>query len=367
MNITFILGNGFDLQCGLATRYSDFLKEYVEFQPEDNENIRQFKSYLSKAEEQELWSDAEIAMGQYLFDFSNRNIGLYLERIKDFQYKMIYYLEKQQNRCSWKDEYKIWKVFQSFLIDSFQDIYPPNDIYLDIKNLEKDHLYNIITFNYTNLINKIILISRSNIINRRVSRSEGSELTYTDIIQSVYHIHGELSSQIIMGVNDESQLKIGPMLSLTRELKRQLIKPRMNSGMYHNWDAPAMQTIQNSDVIAIYGVSYGTTDDLWWSMIKNWLESDQNHKLVSFERNTEEEPVFRLAWEKVIYDEKKRETVLKKLGIKEGNFAYDRLVNQVYIIENTKRLNLRPLILEEEPSKLRPSRIIIPSGTLVYK
>lgn len=35
MNITFLIGNGFDLELGLKTRYIDFLAEYTK---EDNDD-----------------------------------------------------------------------------------------------------------------------------------------------------------------------------------------------------------------------------------------------------------------------------------------------------------------------------------------
>ena len=35
MNITFLIGNGFDLNLNLNTRYSDFYKYYIENDPQD--------------------------------------------------------------------------------------------------------------------------------------------------------------------------------------------------------------------------------------------------------------------------------------------------------------------------------------------
>lgn len=46
MNITYILGNGFDIQLGLKSRYCDFLAEYVKPKDEDSENVRAFREYL---------------------------------------------------------------------------------------------------------------------------------------------------------------------------------------------------------------------------------------------------------------------------------------------------------------------------------
>ena len=40
MNITFLIGNGFDLNIGLATKYSDFLKKYTEPSGKDSDLLR---------------------------------------------------------------------------------------------------------------------------------------------------------------------------------------------------------------------------------------------------------------------------------------------------------------------------------------
>ena len=344
MRITFIFGNGFDIQCGLDTRYSDFLKEYTIPKRNDSSNIRNFKRYLLESENQELWSNAELAMGIYLGDFSDSNLNDYLERIADFQYKMIYHLEKQQNRCSWKKTDDIERVFKAFIFHSFKDVIPQNDKGFDIENVPEDNLYHFITFNYTNILDKIISLSLPSSSNTARHRTIG-KYVYDDTFQPIHHVHGELASHIIMGVNDESQLITNPTLTLTKALKRVLIKPDMNYGINHNWDASAMSAIQNSDIIAIYGVSYGQTDNLWWDAIRQWLEARERHKLVSFERDLVEGPTLRLAWEKVASNVKKREGVLKKLGYIKDHPMYEQLLNQVYIILNTNLLDIGPILL----------------------
>ena len=52
MNITFLVGNGFDLNLKLDTRYTDFYKYYIEHDPKDllSESIRN---------DFEMWSDLE--------------------------------------------------------------------------------------------------------------------------------------------------------------------------------------------------------------------------------------------------------------------------------------------------------------------
>ena len=49
MNITFLIGNGFDLNLGLATAYSDFVKYYKETDAEKNVLIK-FRQDISDNE-----------------------------------------------------------------------------------------------------------------------------------------------------------------------------------------------------------------------------------------------------------------------------------------------------------------------------
>jgi len=43
MNIVFIIGNGFDLNLGLKTKYTDVYKDYCKTSTSDSELIRRFK------------------------------------------------------------------------------------------------------------------------------------------------------------------------------------------------------------------------------------------------------------------------------------------------------------------------------------
>ena len=60
MNITFLIGNGFDRNLGLATSYRDFVKEYKNT-PGSTKNLEKFREYIN--ENEDLWSQAEIEIG----------------------------------------------------------------------------------------------------------------------------------------------------------------------------------------------------------------------------------------------------------------------------------------------------------------
>ena len=60
MNITFLIGNGFDLNLGLNTRYSDFYPYFIEKSTENN----MIRTWLEADEL--LWADLEEQLGKKL-------------------------------------------------------------------------------------------------------------------------------------------------------------------------------------------------------------------------------------------------------------------------------------------------------------
>ena len=64
MNVTFLIGNGFDLGIGLKTAYSDFYDVYCHPLDRDGMQIRRFKSDLLT--NYENWSDFEMAFGELI-------------------------------------------------------------------------------------------------------------------------------------------------------------------------------------------------------------------------------------------------------------------------------------------------------------
>lgn len=61
MNVTYIIGNGFDLNLGLKTGYQDFYDYYIEV-PSPNAHVELLKNTI-KQEGYELWSDLEVGLG----------------------------------------------------------------------------------------------------------------------------------------------------------------------------------------------------------------------------------------------------------------------------------------------------------------
>lgn len=63
MSTLFLIGNGFDLNCGMKTRYFDVYKGYVK-ESSSSEIIKNFKERITSNIEN--WGDFEMAMADML-------------------------------------------------------------------------------------------------------------------------------------------------------------------------------------------------------------------------------------------------------------------------------------------------------------
>lgn len=92
MNITFLIGNGFDVNLGLKTRYVNFYKYYTNLEDTDApEVVKRFKSEIndfikrdSKKQSADLidWRDLEVALGKWTAKITAEEVEpLYLDII----------------------------------------------------------------------------------------------------------------------------------------------------------------------------------------------------------------------------------------------------------------------------------------------
>ena len=248
MRNVFIIGNGFDLDLGLSTKYSDFAQSKywpttVEKQIKENEihttvekrikeNEIHYKSFFYKkpldlketienAKNKETWFDIEKELLEYSqpyylilhtgekttfqdsADMVNNNIN-YFHELRDSLNKYILEVQNTQKvkECTASD------VLRAIIGNSFFD--------------------NIYSFNYTDL----------NLIAKQIGINQ--EIKYT-------HLHGNASdNSIILGV-DETQLRKGYE-----------IFHKSSSRYYRSHNL--YNSLTTADEIVIFGLSFGSID-----------------------------------------------------------------------------------------------------------
>ena len=118
MNITFLIGNGFDIGIGMPTQYEDFYKEYCKEQENDNDNIKAFKQMLKKRNQDEVkkiidWADFEKAFGEHSTAPELEGKAAYLERFEHFIESFNTYLERVEAALDYSDMDSIAKTMNS--------------------------------------------------------------------------------------------------------------------------------------------------------------------------------------------------------------------------------------------------------------
>ena len=163
MNILFLIGNGFDINVGLNTRFRDVLKSYLK---ESNEDPRIQKLKKDIDRNFENWADFEKQMGVYTENFTLETIDDYCFCIKNFKEFLIKHLKKEEERIDYEDKEKDIVDAFNVSISTFYNGLTNNSknilmgLIQTAKNRNEPPVYNFISFNYTNVLDRCIEIPK---------------------------------------------------------------------------------------------------------------------------------------------------------------------------------------------------------------
>ena len=271
MKIVFFIGNGFDICLGLKTKYEDFYNYYLNKEtPEDKPQVKNLKEHLKKDHSEKdgykYWSDLEIGMGNYTTNFSS------VEDLKEAYYDLNDNLKAYIEEVNKKDlpsTIKVNKLIEDlsypykYLRTGFRD-----DVRKFLKKWEtSSYETHIISFNYTDTIEKILKTKDGNV------KLKDSYFQRSNLLYPMVHIHGTVDSYPLIGVNDKMQIK-NEQLRENEEVQECLIKPKLNEMLAHSIDGRAVSLIKNATVICIFGHSLGDSDNMWWELVGERLKSD---------------------------------------------------------------------------------------------
>lgn len=260
MNIAFLIGNGFDLNLGLETRYEHFYKYYCG-KKSKNAVIERFKQDINNPNYD--WSDLELALGEYSARFAYNQQAEFIALLDDIQDSLAEYLDAQMKQVIVPksavvrfDEYicNIEKYLTPADAESF-------NAYKDML-LDKGNTIDFIIFNYTNTLERL-LTWRGNSIIASDDRT---------IINSIEHIHGTTKSNMILGVNDESQIA-NSSFAESEIILEAFKKQEMNINTETLRAERCKKIIDEADFICIFGMSLGETDNCWWQHIVHRLNT----------------------------------------------------------------------------------------------
>ena len=269
MNILYIFGNGFDKAQGMATSYPEFYKYLQDHVTSGSNLLNQMKAEITQ--DQKLWSDMEERLGAFtgLSNNADEFDDFYFELNEHLQS----YLTKENEKFLPTDKLKA----------KFQDDFIKISKYLGA--LDKDRFsrfmkkhgfsskdISVITLNYTNTLEKIL-----NLSDTVTTKSFGNNNTLRNII----HVHGLLGQSIIIGVDNETQIK-NEEFKKNDDIKDLMIKEQSNLVMKETRHIQCETLINNANVIILFGVSLGDTDARWWKIIGNNLVNRTNIAIIQY-------------------------------------------------------------------------------------
>jgi hypothetical protein len=273
MKVLYFIGNGFDLNVGLRTRFSDVLGSYmhkfstdrdiIEFKKDINQNFRD-------------WSEFEQHMGKYTDKFSSSEDAagafyVYNKCIFDFQKYLQKYLRTEKNKANFNIP-EIVRSFKDSILNFTQYLNEePKQIFDRILNTKVN--YDYVSFNYTDTFDECLKIFKED---------KGLPILYTnnDYLGNVFHIHGTLENDMILGVDNINQ--IANIVFRNLELVNRIIKPKINDLLENQNNKTMNELIKNSDIYIVYGMSIGETDKTWWNAIAKQMIDNKDKRLVIF-------------------------------------------------------------------------------------
>ena len=272
MNITYMIGNGFDIALGLKTQYSDFMKHYCGLDKKSSPVLTRFQDLIWK-KQCDLWSCAEEAFGKEDwsgFDSVN-TVKTFRECLLDFQSEFEIYLKNQWKRFVLPDGDKGVEVARQLLdrmlhIDEFIGDRFAQEFRRSA--LQSGISLRFIVFNYTDILEQIW--AKMSI--RQNDGAHAFDIVYDNKRMSVNvvrpcFVHGVFSrSKYLFGVDNANQVK-DKVVREACENSGTLIKPYMDVDSGLGYDESAKALIESSDMIVTFGLSFGMSDLIWWERL----------------------------------------------------------------------------------------------------
>lgn len=363
MHVTFFIGNGFDLNAGLQTKYVDFYQYLIKTNKNEKiENealLKNCKPLVSNSifqfiEEDSFnnfdnWANFEEKLGTITNEYKIEEYERLVQEKNEIERHLKHYLEHVDANLdvesSDEDVISVFKKsFTNFLSvfeensrigdrESLLGILSPNNV-----DTVKIH---IMDFNYTSLFN-----NSYNLIEKDIGKIKWNNQLTASIIKapnSYTKVHGSLVQNMILGVSDNKQISSD---FSEHPYAFAFIKPEIDKENATNTYKKAYLKLQQTNLYCIYGMSIGKTDKHWWNYIINQLLKKPKKAMIIFEYSSVPEVNTETIIGKIERD-KVYERLLKnveKLSDEEKSI----IISKVFIVFNSKIIfNLSSIPIEK--------------------
>lgn len=283
MNIVFLIGNGFDLNLGMKTRYSDFFDYYINKHADDSRGY--ISDFVQEIKDNGKitgndWSDFELSFGRYSGHFGENNYEDYIGLWEDVHGELARYIRLQEN----------FPISTRLLgnPDAAEFLAKPDNFleretrqhFKKLRNevgFSPNSRIDIINFNYTKTFEALYGWNNSA---KNYLLNDGKCVT----VNSVTHIHGTTNKHMILGVDNLSQLGCVEAIRNQDRIKHRLVKPIANKNTRTMRDQDCARRIAEANIICIFGMSLGETDETWWKLVAKRLKAP-DAMLIIFTKN----------------------------------------------------------------------------------
>ncbi len=333
MNITFLVGNGFDIAAGANTSYRGFYEWYCE-QPDGRPHIQNFKETIRQdiANGGENWSDFELGLGKYTDQFTSENISEFCECYDDAQEKLVQYLKQEEYKLQLENfNEKDIKSLRDGFFHFFEELSDVENYKFFNMITRKNTTISFISFNYTSILDMCLKECAKSPV---YVWEQGYTLEQILIDPEIIHVHGTIEKYPIIGVNDISQIANKKLLS-TPQFEDSIVKSAIISSLGSFQQRRAKSKIEHSDIVCIFGMSRGETDSYWWRFILNELLESKNFHLIIFcYKQNPPNPISTNKYKKAINDIISEFTSWIELSEEDKL----RISKQIHVIFNTKNV-----------------------------
>lgn len=276
VNITWIVGNGFDLNLGLRTGYGQFVKDV--YLSTDQDNYPPEKQSLIEAVDglpewgTDKWSDLEMLLGRVTTKYSLATIDSFAAAFEDMEEQLRQHLisENEGATSFLQSKQAIEETWSSIAEMCPRLSQGYRKTLKDYPNIREQHTYCFITLNYTHTLD--LLLEEAEKLHAPFARRKLNNTNYDDRCQKPIHVHGTIEEQggIVFGVSNASQIA-NKELAENEDFTEIWVKQRRNEFFGNTLYEQTMSVIADTSVFVIYGCSLGATDEYIWRAITNRL------------------------------------------------------------------------------------------------
>lgn len=331
MNIVFLIGNGFDMNLGMKTSYAAFYEHYTRTYRSLSKPVNLLMDNIAQYKNTNLWADLEKGLGEFTAKLTST------EELREAYFHINDALKDYLKDQNLDNKYLTANVAAKLKVDlmnphqGFRPRLRQEVVNFMNPGSGSNDFVNIITFNYTDTIEKIFTSS-----NMKLPLELGQKNTNGNkrVLQNIYHIHGTLDdSELIMGVNDKSQIK-NEHLAKDPSALSMLMKPETTISRGDLLDDKCEKLMREADMFCLFGLSLGETDNKWWKLLAGRFTSSNAH-IIYYAHTNKVVGHSQDLWD---MERSYRDMLLEKFAGKSAD--KDALTSRVHVLVNSKMFKL---------------------------